>query len=98
MVRTAPSQQNLDALKKGMAQANSGFKLLDDRLNGRPFLAGDTLTYADILCGVSLYRWATLDVKRIDMPHVHAWHARLKLRPAFVTGVEVDFSGMYVKD
>lgn len=98
MVRTAPSKQQPDLIGKRMAEANACFRLLDDRLADRPFLTGETLTYADILCGVSLYRWAKLDVERIDMPNVDAWHARLRQRPAFVTGVEVDFSAMYVTD
>lgn len=98
MVRTAPSKQDPNRIKTCMGQANACFGLLNDQLAGRAFLAGEDLTYADILCGVSLYRWSTLDVERIDMPNVDAWHERLRRRAGFVKGVEVDFSGSYVTD
>ncbi len=90
-VRTPPAQRNAALEKKYAAKANTCFALLDNALADQPYLGGDSLTYADILAGVSLYRWSRIDVKRIDMPHVDAWHERLKKRPGFFKGVEIEF-------
>lgn len=98
LVRTAPSKRDMGLIKARNDAANASFRMLDGRLGESPYLAGETPTYADILCGVALYRWSVLDVRRIAMPNVDAWHERLKQRPAFRTGVEVDFSSIYVTD
>ena len=98
MVRVAPSKRDMDLVKAKNDEANACFRMLDARLGAVPYLAGETLSYADILCGVALYRWSELDVTRIAMPNVDAWHARLKERPAFRTGVEIDFSSAYATD
>jgi glutathione S-transferase len=90
-VRTPPAQRNITLEKKSMATANKCFALLDVALADKPYLGGETLTYADILAGVSLYRWSRLDVTRIAIPHVDTWHERLKKRPGFVAGVEIAF-------
>ncbi len=92
LVRVPPSKRDAALFKTRTDEANACFRLLDTRLADRSYLGGDSLTYADILCGVSLYRWSKLDVARIDMANVDAWHARLKARPGFVAGVEIDFS------
>ncbi|MBU1174016.1 MAG: glutathione S-transferase family protein [Alphaproteobacteria bacterium] len=98
LVLTPPSRRDMEAIRRGNEAVNKGFALLDGALAGRDFLCGKGLTYADILCGAVLYRWSRLDVERIDMPNVDAWHARLRTRPAFVTGIEIDFSAMMARD
>lgn len=98
MVRTPPAERDPARIARYAETANDCFAMLDGALADTPYLCGRGLTYADILTGCALYRWSRLDVPRIAMPNVDAWHARLKKRPAFVTGVEVDFSGMIAKD
>lgn len=90
-VRTPADQQDPARITAAIAQAEKQFAILDARLADTPFLAGDTLTYADIVTGVGLYRWTQMDIPRRDFPHVAAWHARLRARPAFVKGVEVPY-------
>lgn len=90
-VRTPADQQDPARITAAIAQAEKQFAILDARLADTPFLAGDTLTYADIVIGVGLYRWTQMDIPRRDFPHVAAWHARLRARPAFVKGVEVPY-------
>ena len=98
MVRTPPSQRDAALIGKCTARANACFAILDGALANSAYLCGDEPTYADILCGAALYRWSQLDVERIAMPNVDAWHARLRKRPAYVTGIEIDFSAMVARD
>lgn len=98
LVRTAPSKRDQRAVDAATDKANAAFAILDSALKDRAFICGDKLTYADIPLGAALYRWSKMDVKRTNVPHVDAWHARLRARPAFVKGVEVDFSDLVAKD
>ena len=98
MVRVPPSKRDPDVMGKGVEATNACLALLDSALADRPYLCGNELTYADILTGAALYRWSALDVTRISMPNVDAWHARLHKRPAYVTGIEVEFSINLAKD
>jgi glutathione S-transferase len=57
---------------------------LDGELaDGRAFIAGDTLTMADIcaLSTVDFARWIGLDLEP-DLPNLAAWHERIKARPS----------------
>jgi glutathione S-transferase len=57
---------------------------LDGELaDGRAFIAGDTLTMADI-CAISTVdfaHWFGLDIDP-DRPHLSAWHDRVRARPS----------------
>ena len=98
LVRTPPSRRDLGRVAASAERANKCFAILDGVLAGQPYLGGDRLTYADILVGSSLYRWERLDVPHIAMPNVDTWHERLRARPGFVKGVEIDFSDNVVTD
>jgi glutathione S-transferase len=51
--------------------------------DGRPFIAGEAFTMADIcaLSTVDFAHWIGLDLEA-DVPHVTAWHARVRARPS----------------
>ncbi len=90
-VRTPLDSQNPDAITKAIANAERQFEILDRRLVDVPFLAGDELTYADLIAGIGLYRWTTMDIPRRTFANVTAWHQRLRERPAYVKAVEVPY-------
>jgi glutathione S-transferase len=57
---------------------------LDGELaDGRPFIAGEALSMADIcaLSTVDFAHWIGLDLDE-GRPHLAAWHARMKARPS----------------
>lgn len=64
-------------------QAAGAWRIADDRLRDRAWLAGDRFTMADIPLGVLARRWFELDVDRPGLPGLEAWYARLRARPAF---------------
>lgn len=95
LVRTPVERHNPAAIAKALADTSRCFEMLDLQLARAPFLAGDDLTYADIVTGVALYRWTTMEVARPDLPHVERWHARLSERSAFVEAVNVSYADLY---
>ena len=91
VVRTPVEKHDKTAIEKAIAATDRCFSMMDARLAQAPWLGGDDLTYADIVAGVSLYRWTTMDIPRQHFGHVDAWHARLSERPAFRKAVNVDY-------
>lgn len=90
-VRTPVEKQNQAAIDKALADSVRCFRILDDRLGDVPYLGGEQLTYADIVAGVSLFRWSTMQIERPSLPNVEAWHARLEERAAFRQAVNVSY-------
>jgi glutathione S-transferase len=91
LVRTPVPQHDQAAIDKALAATNRCFEIMEKRLGDVPYLGGAHLTYADIVAGVAMYRWTTMDIQRPAQPGVEAWHARLLERPAFVKAVNVDY-------
>lgn len=91
VVRTKKDQQDPRAIAKAVENAEQCFAMMDARLAHTPYLAGEQLTYADIVAGAAMYRWTTMEIERRGFGHVDAWHARLKQRDGFKTGVEVSY-------
>ncbi|HEY8594378.1 MAG TPA: glutathione S-transferase family protein [Devosiaceae bacterium] len=97
LVRTPPAKRNPEAIQAAFNASLRAFGMLEDRLGQTHFLGGDELTYADIVAGVSLYRWFSMDIPRPQMPNVEAWHKRLLERPAFVRGACIPFDDLVAR-
>jgi glutathione S-transferase len=65
--------------------------LVDSALAGRPFLAGDGLSLADICVGTMLYRYYELEIERPKLANVEDWYGRLQERPAYREHIMTDF-------
>ncbi len=91
VARTKPAARSKKAIAAAMEGANVCFRILDGQLRKTPYLAGDRLTYGDIIAGALLYRWYTMEIEREPMAGVDAWYERLKERPAYAKGVCVDY-------
>lgn len=70
------------AIERYTNEANRLLQVLDTRLKGRDFIAGDAYSIADM----ATYPWiGVYDKAPIDMtpyPEVQRWHAAIKARPA----------------
>lgn len=97
LVRTPEDRRDPRAVARALKASIAAFRILEGRLAETPYLAGDTLTYADITVGVSLYRWTTMEIERPDLPNVAAWHARLLERPAFVETVCTSYAELVAR-
>jgi glutathione S-transferase len=90
--RTPEAQRDWPAIRNSLARCADHFRLLDDVLADRPFLAGEELSLADIPAGTSLYRYFELDIERPATPNVSAWYRRLQERPAYREHVMLPFA------
>lgn len=98
VVRTPESKRDKAAIEEAIKRTNACFAIMDAALAAHPFLAGEGLSYADIVAGVSLYRWYTMDIERAPFAHVEAWYKRLQERPAFKRGAMVDYSELVARE
>lgn len=70
----------LETAKRNMRKA---WTLLDAHLAKQPYVAGRSITMADIVLGNAVHRWHQLPFERPVLPHVKAWYDRLGERPAY---------------
>ncbi len=91
LVRTPPAQQSPAAIERALTATSRCFEMLDRRLSVVPYLGGAAFSYADIVAGVALYRWSTMEIERPALPAVEAWHERLDGRRAFRKAVNVPY-------
>ncbi len=83
LVRTPPERRDNAAIETAISEAGRLWAILDAELAHHPFLAGDTLTLADMAYGPHLHRWFWFPIERPDAPHLRAWYERLLARPAY---------------
>lgn len=93
--RTPEEQRNWKAIRQGLARTTILFRLLDKHLEGKRYLAGDTLTIGDIPAGAQLYRYFTLEIDRPSLPNIEDWYKRLQEREAYRTHVMIPYDDLY---
>jgi glutathione S-transferase len=89
--RTPEAERDHRAIKESLERTEHEMRLLDRVLASKPFVAGDTLTLADIPVGAQLFRYFTLDIERPALPHMEAYYRRLQERPAYREHVMVAY-------
>ncbi|MHC1561479.1 glutathione S-transferase family protein [Actinomycetospora sp. C-140] len=86
----APDGGHVDpyAQDRFRAEAQRVYRVLDERLAGREYLAGEEFSIADIAC----FPWTRLSrhhgIDLIDYPAVAAWSARIAARPSATARIE----------
>ncbi len=83
LIRTPADKRNMAQIVADAEKIGPQFQVLEQGLEGRDYVAGNTFTMGDIVVGVNVWRWYALDVKRPKLPRIEAYHQRLKQRPAF---------------
>ncbi|HEY1944043.1 MAG TPA: glutathione S-transferase family protein [Roseiarcus sp.] len=89
LIRTPAEQRDAAAIAVLAERAATLFGVADSALAERDFLAGETMTLADMVVGILTYRWRNLDVSRPAMPRLDAWFTRLEERPGFQRHVAI---------
>ena len=82
LVRTPQAQRDTAAIEASRAKSERYAGILDGVLAGRPWVAGDAFTVADIVNGCAAHRWLHLPIARVARPHIERWYEELKSRPA----------------
>ena len=82
-----PEAEKRHPLQRFEQEAQRLLRVMDRRLSDRPFLAGDSLTIADIACfpWIRGYKWSKIDIT--SHSHVMAWKSRVEARPGVQRGV-----------
>jgi len=83
LLRTPPEDRDDDAIVSANETLEAEWAVLDAQLAKTPFVAGDNFSAGDIPAGVFAWRRYELPIQRNALPHLDAWYARLKKRPAF---------------
>jgi len=97
LVRTPGAERDMEALAGQAAQLGNLMSRIESILEGKDFLGGSNLTFADIMFGHTLYRYYTLPIERPELPKLAAYYDRLKARPAYQEHVMVDYSSLQVE-
>ena len=84
LIRTPPDKRDMAAIHKATAETGRLWRRLDEKLEGKLYVAGNHLTMGDIPVGCFVHRWYALDIERPELRNVKAWYERLKTRPAYV--------------
>mgnify|MGYP000203370977 FL=1 len=80
--RTPAEQRSPQVIAQSVAATEPLFALLDRHLARQPFMAGDTLSMADIPIACEVHRWWGLPQPRPPWPHLERWYAGWLAMPA----------------
>jgi glutathione S-transferase len=82
LVRTPAEKRDVALVEASRAKSERFAGILDGLLGSRPYVAGDSFTVADIVCGCAAHRWLNMPLERTPLPNLERWYAKLKSRPA----------------
>lgn len=78
------------AIDRYQRETNRLYGVLDRRLAGQEFVAGDVLSIADLACHPWAHAHAWHHVDLADFPEVRRWHETLVARPAFARAYAIE--------
>ena len=82
LVRTPVENRSQSAIAASAAATEPLLAMLDAQLARQPFLAGDTLTMADIPVACEMHRWWGLPLEFPARPDLRRWYEGLLALPA----------------
>ena len=83
LVRTAPEKRDEHAIAAAVTSLKELWARLDAHLQGRRFVAGDSLTMGDIPVGLIAYRFRRLSPDWTGLDNLDRWYQGLEQRAAF---------------
>ena len=92
LVRTPPEKRDTAAVKAAGERLAASWKMLDQLLASRAYVAGADFTMGDIPVGAAFWRYSKLDVAKPRLAHCDAWHQRLQERAPFRQHVALPLS------
>jgi glutathione S-transferase len=91
-IRTPAEKRDPAALENGRLKAAHAWRILNDYLEGKAYVAGKEFTMGDIPLGVWVYRWFHLPIERPELSQLNAWYQRLSDRPGFQKHIMIPLS------
>jgi glutathione S-transferase len=92
LIRTAPEKRDPKVIQAALEKTARAWRIVEDALAKRPYLAGEEFSLGDIPLGVWAYRWFNLPIERPELPHVASWYNRLKQRPPYQNHIMLPLS------
>ena len=89
LIRTPEDKRDKAAIAKSAVNLGKLWGRLDQWLEGKKYVAGQSFTMGDIPAGCMVYRWYALPIERPELKNVKAWYERLGTRPAYQQHVMV---------
>jgi glutathione S-transferase len=82
LVRVAAEQRDAKLIEKSIAATEPLLAMLDAQLARRRFIAGDTLTMADLPIACEMHRWWGLPREPAPHPNLQRWYDAMRRLPA----------------
>ena len=83
LIRTPEAERDHARIAAAVERLGTTWRILDEHLASRRFVAGEALTIGDIPVGAGCYRYYGLPIERPALPNLEAWYGRLKERAPF---------------
>ena len=91
-LRTPPEQRDEAAIAAGIEACVTALAVPEQALGRQPYLSGERFSMGDIPLGSFIYAWFEMPIQRPPMPHLEAWYARLRERPAYRSAVMTELT------
>ncbi|SDH47366.1 glutathione S-transferase family protein [Pseudomonas panipatensis] len=82
-LRTPPEQRDPAAIAAAIDACAKALAVPEQTLARQPYLSGEHFAMGDIPLGSFIYAWFEMPIERPPLPHLAAWYARLRERPAY---------------
>lgn len=83
LIRTPEDRRDPGVIAANAAEAERCMRVLDHRLDGRPYLCGANFTLADVPAAAFVHRWLKLPIERPGLPRIDDYHRRMLERPGY---------------
>ena len=92
LIRTPEDKRDMARIERCARAMGESWRILDAHMEGRSFVAADSLTVGDIAVGAACYRYHALDIERPALSNIALWYERLQERAHFRTHVMIPLS------
>ena len=88
-IRTPEDKRDPKAVQAALEKTTQAWRIVENHLDGKMYLAGDEFSIGDIPLGVWAYRWFNLPIQRPEQRNITAWYERLTQRKPYQTHIMI---------
>lgn len=97
VARLVTGTQGSEKIKTAISTFENKLGIAQAKLDHHKYLAGDSLTLADIQFGHILYRYYELEIQRAELPGIRRYYDMLTQMPHYRTHVMINFDELRYK-